>query len=74
MILVDANIVIYAYNPDSEHHRRAKEWLEDRLSEAEPVRFASANIKVSGTEADGPLQSLGGLTGLSQIAFGNPSR
>ena len=32
MILVDANILIYAIDADSPHHVRAKRWLEDALS------------------------------------------
>ncbi len=34
MILVDANILIYAIDADSPHHGRAKLWLEDALSGA----------------------------------------
>ena len=44
MILVDANILIYAYNPDSEHHEPAKRWLEEKLSEPGPIRLAWATI------------------------------
>lgn len=32
MILVDANLLIYAVNRNSSHHRRARRWLEDTLS------------------------------------------
>jgi uncharacterized protein len=32
VILVDANILIYASAPDSDHHGAAKEWLDDRLN------------------------------------------
>ena len=39
MILVDANLLLYAYNASSEEHHQAKEWLEDALSGAEPVAF-----------------------------------
>ena len=34
MILVDANLLIYAANLDSHHHRRARGWLEETLSSA----------------------------------------
>ncbi len=37
MKLIDANLLIYAYHPASEHHRRARAWLEDVLSDDEPV-------------------------------------
>lgn len=32
MILVDANILIYAIDGDSAHHTRARRWLEETLS------------------------------------------
>ena len=32
MILVDANILIYAIDRDSPHHARARRWLEETLS------------------------------------------
>ena len=32
MILVDANILIYAIDRDSPHHERARRWLEETLS------------------------------------------
>ena len=32
MILVDANILIYAVNADAPRHQRARRWLEDVLS------------------------------------------
>ena len=37
MILVDANILIYAFNSDSLHHRVADRWLNARLSEDQRV-------------------------------------
>jgi hypothetical protein len=40
VILVDANLLLYAYNPRSSDHQAAKAWLEAALSSAEPVRFA----------------------------------
>lgn len=39
MILVDANLLLYAYDPDSPHHDVSRHWLEARLSGAELVRF-----------------------------------
>ena len=32
MILIDANILIYAVDADSTHHARARRWLEETLS------------------------------------------
>ena len=40
MILVDANLLLYAYHPRSEHHEASRVWLENILSGAELVRFA----------------------------------
>ncbi len=38
MILVDANLLLYAYNTDAPEHERARTWLEASLSS--PVPFA----------------------------------
>jgi len=40
MILVDANLLIYAVNSDSPFHARAKSWWESRLSGNESVGLA----------------------------------
>jgi uncharacterized protein len=40
MILIDANILLYAYDPSSPHHRAAHDWLETTLAEPEPVGVA----------------------------------
>lgn len=32
MILVDANLLIYAYFEESPHHQQSREWLDDQLS------------------------------------------
>lgn len=37
MIVPDTNLLIYAINRDAPHHERARAWLEDLLSSAEPV-------------------------------------
>ena len=37
MILVDANLLIYAIDSDSPHHARARRWLEQALSGTVPV-------------------------------------
>ena len=37
MIVVDANLLIYAVNQDSPHHKTAKSWLEAAISGAETV-------------------------------------
>jgi toxin-antitoxin system PIN domain toxin len=40
MILVDANLIIYAIDRDSSHHKVARRWLERILSGTEEVGFA----------------------------------
>lgn len=42
MKLVDANILLYAVDETSPHHRTAKPWLERQLSAAETFAFAWA--------------------------------
>jgi hypothetical protein len=37
MILVDANLLIYAVNADAPQHRKARQWLERTLSGTEDV-------------------------------------
>ena len=40
MNLVDANLLLYAYNPRSEFHARSRQWLENALNGPELTRFA----------------------------------
>jgi toxin-antitoxin system PIN domain toxin len=44
MILVDANVLLYAYDGSNPLHEAALSWWEDRLSEPQPVRLAWATI------------------------------
>jgi toxin-antitoxin system PIN domain toxin len=44
MILIDANILLYAYDSSSQDHRRARRWLENILSEPQPVRLGWVTI------------------------------
>ena len=39
MKVVDANVLLYAVDTDARHHQAAKEWLDDALSQPEPVGF-----------------------------------
>jgi uncharacterized protein len=39
VILVDANLLLFAYNASAPEHERVREWLEERLSRPEPVGF-----------------------------------
>ena len=40
MKLVDANLLLYAYNSTTSVHEQAKAWLENTLSSEEPVAFS----------------------------------
>jgi toxin-antitoxin system PIN domain toxin len=40
MILVDANLLLYAYDPRAAEHDDSRKWLEATLSSNELVRFA----------------------------------
>ncbi|HET7294399.1 MAG TPA: type II toxin-antitoxin system VapC family toxin [Vicinamibacteria bacterium] len=40
MILIDANVLVYAVNADSPHHRPARKWLEQALSGTTPLGLA----------------------------------
>ena len=40
MQLVDANVLLYAVNADSEHHAAARDWIEDALAGPGTVGFS----------------------------------
>src|SRR4030081_850681 len=40
MVIVDANVLLYAINEASPHHRAAREWMDSALGADEPVGFA----------------------------------
>jgi uncharacterized protein len=40
VILIDANLLLYAYDTDSPRHDECRRWLEEVLSGHDPVRFA----------------------------------
>jgi len=40
MKIVDANVLLYAVNSESEHHRASLRWLDEALSGADGVGFA----------------------------------
>ncbi len=44
MILVDANVLLYAYVPGAAFHDRARTWIEDVFTRGEPVGLAWATI------------------------------
>ncbi len=44
MILVDANLLLYAYVPTTPLHKRARAWLEDLFSSSAQVRLTWVTI------------------------------
>ncbi len=44
MILLDANLLLYAYNASFPQHERARVWLEEVLSRPEPVGISWTTI------------------------------
>lgn len=44
MILIDANLLLYAYNTSSSQHNAAANWLEETLSDTETIRFALMSL------------------------------
>ena len=44
MILVDANVLLHAYQPRSEHHQRCRIWIEQAFSGRGPVCLAWVTI------------------------------
>ena len=44
MILVDVNLLLYAYNPSFPLHAEARDWWERTLSQPGPVRLAWVTI------------------------------
>jgi toxin-antitoxin system PIN domain toxin len=59
MIVLDANLLIYAYNTQADQHSAARSWLEARLSEPEPVALpweaVTAFLRI--TTQGGPLKA-----------------
>lgn len=44
MILIDANLLLYAYHPRAVQHEPSRRWLETELSGTGLVRFASVTV------------------------------
>ncbi len=44
MILVDANVLLYAYDPRAQQHERCRSWLEQAFSGEEPVCLAWVTV------------------------------
>ncbi len=44
MILIDANLLLYAKNEHSEFHQASRQWLRETISSGRPVAFAWVTI------------------------------
>jgi toxin-antitoxin system PIN domain toxin len=44
MIVIDVNLLIYAYDTTSSEHRKAREWIEETFSGNEPIGLPWQNI------------------------------
>jgi hypothetical protein len=44
LILIDANLLLYAYNKSSEAHPRAQAWLEETFAKPQLIRFSWVTI------------------------------
>jgi toxin-antitoxin system PIN domain toxin len=44
LILVDANVLLYAYHPRAEAHERCRAWMEQAFSGEEPVAIAWVTV------------------------------
>lgn len=44
MILIDANLLLYAYDASSSQHNAARSWLQETLSGTEAIRFALMSL------------------------------
>ena len=45
MTLIDANVLLYAYHPQAEQHKRCRAWLEGAFSGPTPVGLAWMTIQ-----------------------------
>jgi toxin-antitoxin system PIN domain toxin len=44
VILVDANLLLYAYDSDSPQHRSARAWLENQFAGQQPIALAWTTV------------------------------
>jgi toxin-antitoxin system PIN domain toxin len=54
VILVDANLLLYAYDPRAAEHEKSRQWLEETLSGSQLVRFAWMTVWAFLTIATNP--------------------
>ena len=78
MIVLDANLLIYAYNSGSDHHAKARPWLEKTLSEIEavglPWQAVSAFLRVmTNRRLPGEHFSVEEAAGMIDLWLANPN-
>ena len=44
MILIDANILLHAYDSESPHHEASRQWLETEFSSGRPIGFCLVTL------------------------------
>ena len=44
MILVDVNLLLYAYDSESPHHKASRGWLEGAMSSGHAIRFSLTTV------------------------------
>ncbi len=69
MKLLDANILLYAYNSDSPHHEVCRKWLEGAFSDPEPLGIAWQTVLAFIRIATNPRAMARPLTGEEACAI-----
>jgi toxin-antitoxin system PIN domain toxin len=69
VILIDANVLLYAYDPRSKHHERCRSWLETMLSGEEAVRIAWVTLLAFLRISTNPRVYEAPLTGAEAVAI-----
>jgi predicted nucleic acid-binding protein len=60
VILIDPNILLYAYDSSSAHHEAARAWLETALSQPEPVGLELTKVESNRGRGEGVLSTAHG--------------
>ena len=69
MILLDANILIYAYASDSPFHPETKAWLEETMNRGEPIGLSWDTILAFLRIVTNPSATAAGLSGHEALAI-----
>jgi uncharacterized protein len=71
MKLLDANILLYAYNADSPHHAAARAWLEEAFNAEEPIGLPWQSVLAFVRITTNPRAVRSPLTGAQACAIVN---